>query len=399
MGERARSPIADRADSQAGESRHPDVDRAAPGTPARDRSPLRGTGLLTARRFVENAWRARFTQNRVLRPMIATYHVTSYCNLNCTYCEDFGLAKNTHMTNALLPREQAMEVVRIIRTGIENIIFTGGETLLHPHIEDVVEYAARLRFHFITLITNGMLLPKRERILPHVSRLVISLDSLDADAWDGILAARPGTAARIIATIERYARLQAEYGYRLVVNCVVMPSTIGTARDVMAFCLRNGVGFSMSPQGLDDQPHPDLADNAAYRALVEDVLRLKRAGHDALGSTVYLEHMLRFDEFQCYPTLNVRVLPNGDLVYPCRPIADRHDGRGGVAANLLEFERFDDAFAAAVRRYGQPPKGCRSCFQQCFAEPSLLIRRPWRALAEMRRYKGTAAVAPRGVPT
>lgn len=346
----------------------------------------RRTALATARRFVANALRARFTNNRVMPPMVATYHVTSYCNLNCTYCEDFGLAKNERMTNALLPRDQAMKVLRVIRTGVENIIFTGGETLLHPAIEDLVAYAAHLQFRYITLITNGVLLPKRERVLPHLSRLVISLDSLDTAAWDDILATRPGTAARIVEVIERYAQLQQTYGYRLVVNCVVMPNTIRMARDVMEFCVRNRIGFSMSPQGVNDQPHADLVDNAEYRALVEDVLRMKRAGHGAVGSTVDLEHMLSFDEFQCYPTLNVRVMQNGDLVYPCRPIADRDDGHGGVAANLLDYERFEDAFAVAVRRYGQPPKDCRSCFQQCFAEPSLLVRRPFRALAELRRH-------------
>ena len=354
----------------------------------------RSTGLATARRFVQNAFRARFTTNRVMRPMVATYHVTSYCNLNCTYCEDFGLAKNERMTNALLPRERAMEVVRVIRTGVENIIFTGGETLLHPAIEDIVAYAARLRFRYITLITNGVLLPKRERVLRHLSRLVISLDSLDTAAWDAILATRPGTAAHIVAVIEHYGRLQDAYGYRLVVNCVVMPTTIRMTRDVMEFCARNRIGFSMSPQGVNDQPHTDLVDNAEYRTLVEDVLRMKRAGHDTVGSSVYLEHMLSFDEFQCYPTLNVRIMPNGDLVYPCRPIADRDDGRGGIGANLLDFERFEDAFAVAVRRYGQPPKGCRSCFQQCFAEPSLLIQRPIRALAELRRYTAAPARSP-----
>ncbi len=372
--------------------------RAGPPTlrvvsPVRRRFP-RSTGLATARSFVENALRARFTANRVMRPIVATYHVTSYCNLNCTYCEDFGLAKNARMMNALLPREQAMQVLRVIRTGIENIIFTGGETLLHPAIEDLVAYAAELRFRYISLITNGLLLPKRERVLPHLSRLVISLDSLDTAAWDAILATRPGTAARIIAVIERYARLQETYGYRLVVNCVVMPKTIGMARDVIEFCVGSRIGFSISPQGVNDQPHADLVDNDDYRALIEDVLRMKRTGHDVLGSTVYLEHMLRFDEFQCYPTLNVRVMQNGDLVYPCRPIADRADGQGGVAANLLDFERFEDAFALAVRRYGQPPKDCRSCFQQCFAEPSLLVRRPFRALAEMRRYAARPAPRP-----
>lgn len=325
-----------------------------------------------------------------MEPLVATYHVTSYCNLNCTYCEDFGLDRNRHMRRALLPLPQAKHVVRVLRTGVENLILTGGETLLHPGIEDLVAYAARLRFRSISLITNGVLLPERERVLPHLSRLVISLDSLDPEAWDRVLAARSGTAARIIATVERYARLQRVHGYRLVVNCVVMPDTVAAAHEVLRFCVAHGVGFSMSPQGLDDQPHAGLVASPAYRALVREVMRHKRAGADVVGSAVYLEHMLSFAEFQCYPTVNVRVLQNGDLVYPCRPIADRRDGRGGVAASLLEFERLADAFAAAVRRYGAPPEGCRSCFQQCFAEPSLLISHPLRALAEVARYHAPA---------
>ena len=347
-------------------------------------------GLPTIRRFLGNAVRARFTDDRALQPLVATYHVTSYCNLNCTYCEDFGLARNRHMRDALLPREQAKKVLRVIRSATENVIFTGGEALLHPDIEALVEYAAQLRFRHIALITNGMLLPRRERVLEHLSRLVISLDSLDTQAWDAILATRPGTAARIVAIIERYARRQAHYGYRLVVNSVITPTTIRMVRDVIRFCVRNEVGFSVSPQGVNDHPHPDLVGDPEYRELIAHVIHLKESGHDAVGSRLYLEHMLQFEEFQCYPTLNVRVMPNGDFVYPCRPIADRHDGRGGVAVNLLEVESFRDAFELAVRRYGQPPKGCRSCFQQCFAEPSLLVQKPLRALSEVRRYHSTA---------
>lgn len=351
---------------------------------------MSATGLPTIWRFLGNAIRARFTTNRVMRPLVATYHVTSYCNLNCTYCEDFGLDKNRHMTAAFLRREQAMKVVRVIRSATENIIFTGGEALLHPDIEALVEYAARLRFRQIALITNGVLLPRRERVLEHLSRLVISLDSLDTEAWDKILAARRGMAARIIAIVERYASRQAQYGYRLVVNCVITPGTVGMAREVIRFCVSNGVGFSISPQGRNDQPHPDLADNAEYRELIAHVMHLKETGHDAVGSKVYLEHMLQFEEFQCYPTLNVRIMQNGDFVYPCRPISERGDGSGGVGANLLEVETFREAFESAVARYGQPPKGCRSCFQQCFAEPSLLVQRPLRALSELRRYHSTA---------
>jgi len=124
----------------------------------------------------------------------------------------------------------------------------------------------------------------------------------------------------------------------------------------------------------------------AMLQLIRDVIQMKDAGRSVIGSRVYLEHMLEFDEFQCYPTVNVRVLQNGDLVYPCRPIADQKDGRGGVAVNLLEVAEFQEAFDRSVERFGEPPLGCRSCFQQCFAEPSLLIARPDRAFGEFLRY-------------
>src|SRR5262249_12078212 len=82
------------------------------------------TGLPTMWRFLGNALRAPLTDNGIRRPLVATYHVTSYCNLNGAYCEDFGLDKNRHMADAFLPREQAMKVVRVLRSATENVIFT-----------------------------------------------------------------------------------------------------------------------------------------------------------------------------------------------------------------------------------------------------------------------------------
>jgi hypothetical protein len=168
-----------------------------------------------------------------------------------------------------------------------------------------------------------------------------------------------------------------------------MPGTIKMARDVIDFCIENKVAFSISPQGLKDQPHEALLENADYKALIKDIIKLKNEGYDAVGSRIYLEHMLHFEEFQCYPTLNVRILQNGDFIYPCRPIADLDDGRGGIGANLLEFDHFEDAFERAVKRYGPPPEGCQSCFQQCFAEPSLLVGKPLETFSEFRRYHAT----------
>ena len=343
-------------------------------------------GWLSFRRYLGNAVRVRLGRSRVMQPVVATYHVTSYCNLNCTYCEDFGLRKNRFMRDAMLPLEGARKVLEVLRTTTENIILTGGEPLVHPHITEIVEHATHLRYHNVALITNGLLLPRREGVLPHLRRLIISLDSLDRESWDQVLDLRSGTADKIIRNIEHYAARRQEFGYEMQINCVVMPGTIDMARQVLDFCQKLGIGFSMSPQGINDQPHEALRSDPAYLELIRDVIRLKDEGGSIVGSRVYLEHMLEFDEFQCYPTVNVRVLQNGDLVYPCRPIADQKDGRGGVAINLLEVSEFSEAFERSVERFGEPPLGCRSCFQQCFAEPSLLIARPERAFGEFLRY-------------
>ena len=80
------------------------------------------------------------------------------------------------------------------------------------------------------------------------------------------------------------------------------------------------------------------------------------------------------------------MLPGGELVYPCRPIEKDQNGHGGQPCSLLEVRSWDEAVERAVGAYGQPPLVCSSCFQQCFAEPSLMQGRPVDWLGEWLRY-------------
>ena len=59
----------------------------------------------------------------------------------------------------------------------------------------------KLGFKSLTLLTNGLLLPGHGDLLPHINRLVVSLDTVDPDMWDQTLRAAPGTAGTIIKTI------------------------------------------------------------------------------------------------------------------------------------------------------------------------------------------------------
>ncbi len=81
-----------------------------------------------------------------------------------------------------------MQILRIIRSGVNALFITGGEPFLHPDIDELIRRAKQeLNFREITLITNGFLLSRHEAALPFIDRLIVSLDSLNAESWSPII--------------------------------------------------------------------------------------------------------------------------------------------------------------------------------------------------------------------
>ncbi len=331
-----------------------------------------------------------FRGGRLLRPLAVAYYLTTRCNLNCGYCEDFGLRRNGREGGQALPLDAALQILRVIRGGSDTLILTGGEPLLYPEIDLLVRRARHdLKFRGITLLTNGLLLPQHEALLPSLDRLVLSLDSTDPQHWQTIINAPAGTAQAILEHVRAYAGRHREFGYQMIVNCVLSPDTLASARQLLDFCTEHELLVSFSPQAVNNWPRYDLLVSAEYRDLLEELLLRKRRGAPILGSSLYLKTLLSLSPYSCYPTLVPRVMPNGDLVYPCRPIEREGNSRGGRPCNLLQVESWELALQAAVDEYDSPPRVCSSCFQQCFAEPSLMQSRPLAYLGEWLRYSAS----------
>lgn len=323
---------------------------------------------------------------RLLRPLAVTYYVTTRCNLNCAYCEDFGARRN-EQNKPPLALEDALRVLRVIRSATDQVILTGGEPLLHPQIDELIRRTRReVGFRGLTLLTNGSMLHDHEALLPHVTRLVISLDSVEAQQWSEIINMPLHTTQRIFENIKTYAAQQRRHGYRMVLNCVITPQTLPGARAVLAFCREHSLLVSFSPQAVMNWPSYDLLVSKEYKDFLAELIDAKQRGAPILGSLAYLRTLLDFHPYACYPTLVPRVLPDGALVYPCRPIEKDNNGHGGQPCNLLDVRNWDEAARLSVAAYGQPPLVCSSCFQQCFAEPSLMQARPFAWLSEWLRF-------------
>ncbi len=322
--------------------------------------------------------------NRLLAPLAVVYYVTTRCNLNCVYCEDFGSTRNA--PNAALPLEQARRVLRVIRSGTDRLILTGGEPLLYPEIDALAAAARReMGFRHLTLQTNGLLLLDHPALLPLLDRLVISLDTVDPELGSRITRVPREAVETIVDNVRLLAQRQRQAGYRLIVNGVLTPETVPGALELLDFCAAHSILASFSPQAVRNWPRYELLVSDDYHALLRQLLAAKQRGAPLVGSVDYWRTLLDFRPYSCYPTLIPRVEPNGDLLYPCRPIEKEENGHGG-RCNLLAVSSWRQAVRQAAAVYDAPPRVCTSCFQQCFIEPSLMQARPLALLREWLLY-------------
>lgn len=113
--------------------------------------------------------------------------VTDRCNFRCIYCmpkDKFGPYYSFLPKSRFLTFEEIARLARIfLETGGKKIRITGGEPLLRPKLEDLIEQLAGLSgLADLCLTTNGSLLTlDKARLLKDagLNRITISLDGLD----------------------------------------------------------------------------------------------------------------------------------------------------------------------------------------------------------------------------
>ncbi len=331
--------------------------------------------------------------NFELAPRLAVYYVTMQCNLNCVYCEDFGARRN-HQVIPASPLEDAKQILKVIRTGVDRLWLTGGEPLLYPHLFDLLAYARKdLKFREISLITNGTLLAQNLNLFPFLNRLIVSLDAIDPQTLH-LVSVPDFYADTVLENIRVAAFLQKAHHFKLTVNAVITPETLPDMDQLLAFCSKNDIWISFSPQSFNNLPRYELVTSPEYRVLIEKIIRLKKQGAPIVGSFSYFNMLLDQTPYECYPTLIPRILPDGWLTYPCRPMEKAGGEQGGRAVNLLEVQTWEEAWTIAKKKYGDVPTACVSCFQQCYAEPSLMQRHPLEHLWEQINGNGVSAYAP-----
>lgn len=88
------------------------------------------------------------------------YHILYKCNLSCEGCINYSNHLDAHQIPHV--KDWKLELQALAdRFIIDNIEILGGETLMHPDIQSIMEFAlSQPNFKKVILVTNGLLLSK-----------------------------------------------------------------------------------------------------------------------------------------------------------------------------------------------------------------------------------------------
>ena len=316
-------------------------------------------------RMAASSLAARVLDQR--RPLNIMLAVTDRCTGRCNYCA-IPSRKTPEMS---LPQILCL-LVEARGLGCQRLGIWGGEPLIRQDLGQIIAHAKDLGM-FVTVDTNGHLLPKRDEALARVDHLNIALDG-DRAAHD---------AGRGEGSFERTMRgVEHAVGRYLFWTITVLNKhnldqvdwILDQARQ-KKFLATFQVLHHNEVLGRNQDLFPDDQD---LRETIRLLIARKKEGAPVATSLSALEHLLAWPDFRVsrqndykdYPDcLAGQVYCNVDVdggLYPCSLFVDQV-----VAPNVKDL-----GLGAAMEALEYPP--CNACCATCFTEYNLLFALDWR---------------------
>ena len=329
-----------------------------------DGDPERETGvpipLVNIAKMATAAVSHRLIGRRV--PLNLMLALTDRCTGRCAYCQ-LPARRSPEMTT--------QEIRRLLdeaaAAGTQRVGLWGGEPLLREDIHEIIRHA-RAAGLFVTVDTNGHLIPQHSAALKAASHVNISLDGDEAshDANRG-----QGSWARTMAGIEHAHALKVPFWTITVLtrhNIGAVDWLLDTARR-LGFLTTFQVLHHNDEIGCNEGLHAEAGE---LRAVAKHLLARKLEGAPIGSSRKYLELLGQ------WPDYTVNRLPSFPGYAPC--VAGRLYCNVDVDGSMYICSLFVDEVAAPnVRELGfrgafdaLSLPDCNACLGACFTEYNLL---------------------------
>jgi MoaA/NifB/PqqE/SkfB family radical SAM enzyme len=297
------------------------------------------------------------------RPVNVMASVTDHCPSRCSYCQIPSQDRPD------LTTEQWKDLIRQMReAGTQRIGVWGGEPLTRKDIVELCAFARDLGI-YVSLDSNGYLLPARREILDNIDHLVLAFDGPE-EAHDANR--EPGSFRKVTEAME-----VASGRVRLWTITVLTRNNMHELDFIMETALRYGFMTTFQTLHHNEKLGGDTTGMMPSRGEYADVfgklLGMKRSGAPVANSARYLRSIARWPDFgetrvpgrfhgvSCRAG---RMYCNIDVdgkVYPCSLLIGLYPG----AASALEVG-FRKAFEKALEL------PCQACTAGCYTEYNYL---------------------------
>ena len=282
-------------------------------------------------------------------PLLAQVVVTRRCNLSCGYCNEYDDFSPPVPLPTLLAR---IDHLASLKTA--SITFTGGEPLLHPHLEDIIR-AARGHGMIVTMITNGFRL-SRERIerlnATDLQGMQISIDNLEPDE----------ISMKSLVSVERKLDLLSKYAtFKVNVNSVLGISDERTQDVIKVAETAAKHGFQHSVGVLHDDTGTLKPLSPAQMDAYAQVTRISPSLVHSLNYRLFQKNLMHGqpNDWKCRAGARYLYVCEEGKVHWCS------QQRGYPGIPLLEYTRDD------IQREFQTEKGCApTCTLSCVHQMS-----------------------------
>ena len=302
-----------------------------------------------------NVWNRRSPLNVMLS-------VTNHCPSRCNYC-NIPLRKQEELTT----RQIFSLIDQISLMGCQRLGLWGGEPLVRDDIGEIVDYAKEKNL-FVTLDSNGYMVPEKMKLLKNLDHLILALDGPEA-VHD--LNRERGSFQKVMAAIEAVSGKAAFWTITVLTkhNIDSIDFILDKAREY---------GFLATFQLLH---HNDilgrnndalLPDSESYRRTIRKLILEKKKNAPIASSLNYLNYILqwpdyksttysnRIDNLRCWAGRLYCNVDTDGSIYPCSLLVDKVK-----ALNFMECG-FREAFENITQ------DSCKACMASCFTEYNYL---------------------------
>ena len=309
-------------------------------------------GLETfGRSMLTNHFRLR-TGKHYLLPPYFIWTMLNRCNFRCTYCDNHSNKGYYDLPEIeVLDLENSKRLLEIIGRNVSAIYFCGGEPTLSQELPELAEHAHSAGYFPIMINTNGsrfhvILKDSRyKRLLKNLDTIIVSLDALNIEKLAGVWGITRSLCEQVVVNILALRRLREKVRFKLIVNTVITPDTIGEADSILDWANDMDIWFSPVPMNCGPEIDEGLKSNPEYEALCEKIVSRKKEGYKILGSAKLIRGLVEGKQIKCFPSLIPHVDGDGYTYWPCKT-ASRIEP---VKLNVLDYASFDDLYRDAEK--------------------------------------------------